>query len=69
MIRMTVMMVERMTRNHLSDRVGPLLGFSRSFLFSFNSELKRKKVQNDVFSVVLIVATNSHLTEPCIDKN
>ena len=69
MIRMTVMMVERMTRNHPSDRVGPLLGFSRSFLFSFNSELKRKKVQNDVFSVVLIVATNSHLTEPCIDKN
>ena len=26
MIRMTMMMVERMTRDHPSDRVGPLLG-------------------------------------------
>ena len=26
-------------------------------------------MQNDVVSVVLTVATNSHLTEPCIDKN
>ena len=49
MIRMMVMMVERMTRNHPSDRVGPLLGFSRFFLFSLNSELKRKKCKMTSF--------------------
>ena len=67
MIQMMMMMMERMTRDHPSNRVGPLLGFSRFFLFSFNS--KKKKVQNNVVLVVLMAATNSHLTKPCIDKN
>ena len=43
MIQMMMMMVERMTRDHPSDRVRPLLSFSRLFLFSFNFEFKKKK--------------------------
>ena len=42
MIQMIQMMVERMTRDHPSDRVRPLLSFSRLFLFSFNFEFKKK---------------------------
>ena len=30
---------------------------------------KKKKVQNGVISVILMAATNNHVTEPCIDKN
>ena len=69
MIQMMMMMVERMTRDHPSDRVRPLLSFSRLFLFSFNFEFKKKKMQNGVVSVVLTIATNNHVTEPYIDKN
>ena len=29
----------------------------------------KKKVQNGVVSVILMAATNNHVTEPCIDKN
>ena len=68
MIRMMMMVVERMTRDHPSDRVGPLLGFSRFFLFLLIPK-KKKKVQNGVVLVVLMAATNSHVTESCIDKN
>ena len=42
--------------------------FSKFFLFSFNSEFK-KKMQNDVISVGLTIATNRVVTEPYIDKN
>ena len=42
---MMMMMVERMMREHPSNRVGPLLGFSRFFLFYFLliSNYKNKK--------------------------
>ena len=42
--------------------------FSKFFLFSFNSEFK-KKMQNDVISVGLTIAINRVVTEPYIDKN
>ena len=44
-----------------------LYSFSKIFLFSFNSELK--KMQNGVISMGLTAATNRVVTEPYIDKN